>query len=64
MLGMMPIPEKSFLKKILGSDDGRVIFESIIDYLEKGRPGEKALGRQKPICFTSAASYRGIYSKL
>lgn len=34
VLGMMPHPERAS-EKILGSDDGRVIFRSMIDYLEK-----------------------------
>lgn len=34
VLGLMPHPERAS-EKILGSDDGRVIFQSMIDYLEK-----------------------------
>ncbi len=34
VLGMMPHPERAS-EKILGSEDGRVIFQSMINYLEK-----------------------------
>ncbi len=33
VLGMMPHPERSF-EKIVGSDDGRKIFESVINWIE------------------------------
>jgi len=36
VLGMMPHPERAS-EAILGSDDGRVIFESIIQYLNKAK---------------------------
>ncbi len=50
VLGMMPHPERAS-EKILGSDDGRVIFESIIDYLEKkaGQGKKKAARQAKPV---------------
>lgn len=35
VLGMMPHPERAS-EALLGSQDGRIIFESIIDYLQKG----------------------------
>jgi phosphoribosylformylglycinamidine synthase len=34
VLGMMPHPERAS-ERILGSEDGKVIFQSMIDYLEK-----------------------------
>lgn len=36
VLGMMPHPERSMIPE-LGSTDGRLIFESMIDYLKKSR---------------------------
>jgi hypothetical protein len=47
---MMPHPERAS-EKILGSDDGRVIFASMIDYLEKkARRGKKRSSRKaKPV---------------
>ncbi|HRD02270.1 MAG TPA: phosphoribosylformylglycinamidine synthase subunit PurQ [Candidatus Saccharicenans sp.] len=40
VLGMMPHPERAS-EKILGSADGQVIFQSIIDYLEKKTDSRK-----------------------
>ncbi|MBP6059296.1 MAG: phosphoribosylformylglycinamidine synthase subunit PurQ [Candidatus Saccharicenans sp.] len=40
VLGLMPHPERAS-EKIVGSDDGRVIFQSIIDYWEKKAGGRK-----------------------
>lgn len=36
VLGMMPHPERAS-ESILGSDDGRLIFQSMVDFLEKKR---------------------------
>jgi phosphoribosylformylglycinamidine synthase I len=37
VLGMMPHPERAS-EKILGSEDGKYIFQSIISFFEKGKP--------------------------
>lgn len=42
VLGMMPHPERA-AEKILGSEDGKIIFRSMIDYLEK----KKGKGKKK-----------------
>ncbi|HEK84963.1 MAG: phosphoribosylformylglycinamidine synthase subunit PurQ [Candidatus Saccharicenans sp.] len=49
VLGLMPHPERAS-EKILGSEDGRVIFQSMINYLEKkaGRGKKKATKVVKP----------------
>ncbi|MGB9836662.1 MAG: phosphoribosylformylglycinamidine synthase subunit PurQ [Candidatus Saccharicenans sp.] len=49
VLGMMPHPERAS-EKILGSEDGRVIFQSMINYLEKkaGSGKKKATRVVKP----------------
>lgn len=49
VLGMMPHPERAS-EKILGSEDGRVIFQSMINYLEKkaGSGKKKATRVFKP----------------
>jgi phosphoribosylformylglycinamidine synthase I len=36
VLGMMPHPERAS-EKILGSDDGRHIFESVVDFFQQGK---------------------------
>ncbi|MDI6846224.1 MAG: phosphoribosylformylglycinamidine synthase subunit PurQ [Candidatus Saccharicenans sp.] len=43
VMGMMPHPERAS-EKILGSEDGKIIFQSIINYLEK-KKGKKSPGR-------------------
>ncbi|MDD8021296.1 MAG: phosphoribosylformylglycinamidine synthase subunit PurQ [Acidobacteriota bacterium] len=50
VLGMMPHPERAS-EKIVGSDDGQVIFQSIIDYLEKraGSQKKKAAKKVRPV---------------
>ncbi len=49
VLGMMPHPERAS-EKILGSDDGRIIFQSMINYLEKkaGSGQKKAIKSTRP----------------
>jgi len=49
VLGMMPHPERAS-EKILGSDDGRIIFQSMINYLEKkaGSGQKKAIKITRP----------------
>lgn len=37
VLGMMPHPERAS-EKILGSEDGKYIFQSIVNFFEKGNP--------------------------
>jgi len=44
VLGMMPHPERAS-EKILGSEDGKIIFRSMIDYLEK----KKGSGKKKAV---------------
>ncbi|MDI6699127.1 MAG: phosphoribosylformylglycinamidine synthase subunit PurQ [Candidatus Saccharicenans sp.] len=44
VLGMMPHPERAS-ENILGSEDGKVIFRSLIDYLEK----KKGTGKKKTV---------------
>jgi phosphoribosylformylglycinamidine synthase len=50
VLGLMPHPERAS-EKILGSGDGRVIFKSMIDYLEKkaGTRKKKAIKKGKQV---------------
>ncbi|MDH7493754.1 MAG: phosphoribosylformylglycinamidine synthase subunit PurQ [Candidatus Saccharicenans sp.] len=50
VLGMMPHPERAS-EKILGSEDGRIIFKSMIQYLEKkaGTGRRKAVRTAKPV---------------
>ncbi|MGB4705059.1 MAG: phosphoribosylformylglycinamidine synthase subunit PurQ [Candidatus Saccharicenans sp.] len=43
VMGMMPHPERAS-EKILGSEDGKIIFQSIINYLEK-KKGKKSPDR-------------------
>jgi phosphoribosylformylglycinamidine synthase I len=40
VLGMMPHPERAS-EKILGSEDGKYIFQSIVDFFEKGKANLK-----------------------
>jgi phosphoribosylformylglycinamidine synthase len=49
VLGMMPHPERAS-EKILGSEDGRVIFQSMINYLEKksGSRKKKTIRPSRP----------------
>lgn len=49
VLGMMPHPERAS-EKILGSEDGQVIFQSMINYLEKkaGRRKKKKVSGPRP----------------
>jgi phosphoribosylformylglycinamidine synthase len=37
VLGMMPHPERAS-EKVLGSEDGKYIFQSIVSFFEKGKP--------------------------
>ena len=37
ILGMMPHPERTS-EKILGSEDGKFVFQSIVNFFEKGKP--------------------------
>lgn len=50
VLGMMPHPERAS-EKILGSQDGKIVFQSMINYLEK----KAGTGRKKAIRTTRAA---------
>jgi phosphoribosylformylglycinamidine synthase I len=46
VLGLMPHPERAS-ERILGSVDGRTIFESLILSLERARPGRRPAARRK-----------------
>jgi phosphoribosylformylglycinamidine synthase I len=43
VLGMMPHPERAS-EKILGSEDGKYIFQSIVNFFEKGKANLKEVG--------------------
>jgi len=46
VLGLMPHPERAS-ERILGSVDGRIVFESLIHSLERPRPGRRPAVRRK-----------------